>query len=550
MKKTTEKNNRQVMDGEKDGEPKPDEVKSGKKMKRPRATHQKTSESGNRSSGETERMTEESRTGEWRDGERKTRQGKSRKEKGTDVSGDGGTPGEKRARTGSGVENRQEVKESQVMKKRQESKQNVRVWSVSYSSTVDVNGGDKKLGTHRRERDEVDKCSGLVQTLSTHSSDEDQYVSWVQCSKPECGKWRRLSDGVDPSVLPDDWSCKNNTDPAFSSCFAPEEKSSVPDEEMFFYSLVPGSLVWAQQSGYPWWPAIVERDPNTEEYLEFRTESDLTPYRCHVTYFGEPVSRAWVICSRVRFYADLSEDQFLSEVDKGLKDAIYMAKEALKLSLKERLVKFGFHSRYVSDRESSEDSDIAEMLELFCGEAGNDCSVEDSWGKKQRLKQKERKSERKRSGQGKEDHHMYGEGEKKKRAKKKLKEGTEDEKEKKVVISGVPVKKKKRLSPSLSLPKKKKQHKTDTADQTVPQSTMETSTDMTFDLDIHSEGEEMERKIDRVKLVAEEKERKVGEGREDEDEDDEEFKDAPDREEEEDEEENQDSFSHMLLQEE
>lgn len=79
---------------------------------------------------------------------------------------------------------------------------------------------------------------------------------------------------------------------------------------------------------------------------------------------------------------------------------------------------------------------------------------------------------------------------------------------------------------------------------------METSTDMTFDLDIHSEGEEMERKIDRVKLVAEEKERKVGEGREDEDEDDEDFKDAPDREEEEDEEENQDSFSHMLLQEE
>lgn len=102
MKKTTEKNNRQMMDGEKDGEPKPDDMKSGKKMKRP--------------------MTEESRTGERRDGGRKTRQGKSRKEKGTDVSGDGGTPGEKRARTGSGDENRQEVKDSQVMKKRQVSK--------------------------------------------------------------------------------------------------------------------------------------------------------------------------------------------------------------------------------------------------------------------------------------------------------------------------------------------------------------------------------------------------------------------------------------------
>ncbi|KAF4078399.1 hypothetical protein AMELA_G00198680 [Ameiurus melas] len=467
MKKITEKNNRQVMDGEKDGEPKSDEMKSVKKMTCPRATRLKTSESGNSTSGEMEGVTEESRTGEQRDGERKTRQGKSRKEKGIDVSGNGRTPGEKRARIGSGDENRQEVKESQVLKKsrgQEESKQNVKVWSVSYSSTVDVNGGDEKLGTHRRERDEVDKCGGLVQTLSTHISNEDQYVSWVQCCKSECGKWRRLSDGVDPSVLPDDWSCKNNTDPAFSSCSAPEEKSSMPEEEMFFYSLVPGSLVWAQQSGYPWWPAIVERDPNTEEYLVFRTESDLTPYRCHVTYFGEPVSRAWVICSRVRNYADLSEDQLRNEVDKGLNDAIYMAKEALKLSLKERLVKFGFHSRYVSDRESSEDSDIAEILELFCGEAGNDCSVDDSWGKKQRLKRKERKRERKRSGRGKEDNHMYGEGEKKKIVKKNLKEGKEDEKAKKVVINGVPGKEKKRLSPSFSLPKKKKQHKTDTAD--------------------------------------------------------------------------------------
>ncbi|KAB5546765.1 hypothetical protein PHYPO_G00075710 [Pangasianodon hypophthalmus] len=199
---------------------------------------------------------------------------------------------------------------------------------------------------------------------------------------------------------------------------------------------------------------MVERDPNTEEYLEFRTESDLFPFKCHVTYFGEPVTRAWVVCSRVRDYADLSEDQLLNKVDKDLKDAIYMAKEALRL----RLVKFGFCSRYVSDRESSEDSDIAEMLELFCG---NDCSDEDSWSKKSAgRKQKERKREGKRSGRGKEDDETYGGSEKNKRV-KKMKEGKEGEKKKRVmkklkegkevVINSVPVKEKKCLSLLLSL---------------------------------------------------------------------------------------------------
>lgn len=114
MRKTIEKHKRQVMDGEKYGQP-----KSGKKMKHPKATHLKTSESGKRNLGEMEGETEnqENRTGEQREGEKKTKPEKRGKEKGTDVLGDGGTPAEKRARTGSRDENGQDVKESQVIKK-------------------------------------------------------------------------------------------------------------------------------------------------------------------------------------------------------------------------------------------------------------------------------------------------------------------------------------------------------------------------------------------------------------------------------------------------
>ncbi|XP_047663177.1 zinc finger CW-type PWWP domain protein 1-like isoform X11 [Tachysurus fulvidraco] len=254
-----------------------------------------------RRSGEMEGASEKNRSENQK--ERKWRPKKRGKDKGTDESGDEGTSGEKTARKGWEDEKRQKVKGRRIIKKSRDSKQ-----------------------------------FGLVRTLITHRETDRKKCQEEKDQRDE------TSDGDQHST--------------FSSCSAPEEKSSAPEEETFFYSLVPGSLVWAQQSGYSWWPALVERDPNTEQYLEFCSETDLTPYKCHVTYFGEPVTRAWVSCNKVRDYADHPEDNLL-HVQKRLKDSICMAKEALHLSLKERLVKFGFRMRYVSDRESSEDSDIA-----------------------------------------------------------------------------------------------------------------------------------------------------------------------------------------------
>lgn len=77
----------------------------------------------------------------------------------------------------------------------------------------------------------------------------------------------------------------------------------------------------------------------------------------------------------------------------------------------------------------------------------------------------------------------------------------------------------------------------------MPQSAMETNTDMTFDLDVHFEGDKLERKRERVQRGAEEKERRAGEGREDKVEDDKEFNDVSDSEE-------KDEFSLILLKEE
>ena len=39
--------------------------------------------------------------------------------------------------------------------------------------------------------------------------------TWVQCENPNCLKWRRLPDHIDPKDLPEKWYCYNNTDSMF-----------------------------------------------------------------------------------------------------------------------------------------------------------------------------------------------------------------------------------------------------------------------------------------------------------------------------------------------
>ncbi|KAL7863870.1 hypothetical protein AOLI_G00152900 [Acnodon oligacanthus] len=367
-----------------------------------------------------------------------------------------------------------------------------------------------------KEQDEVKECSLVPSSLDKdsmketknkpdskgddreeeNSSDSDKYVVWVQCSRADCGKWRKLSEDVDPSVLPDGWICENNPDPAFRSCSVLEEQSSSCEEEIFFCSLVPGSLVWAWQSGHPWWPAMVERDPDTYDYLEFHKKTDPAPYKCHVTYFGDPVCIDWVFCSDVRSYADLSEDEVFGmlerpELTKKLKDAICMSKQALKLSPQMRLMEFGFWSRYESDRESSEeDSDIADVLELSSGKSGKYSDDENLWSKnlKRCLQKGEQKQRRRRKSGGKKSERESGKSVKRMQNGKIRAESARNSEEgrlkvnkQKAVADGLTAMV---FTPSFSLPKKNKPaYKADAEkqrvpDQTVPQGAVETAPDI------------------------------------------------------------------------
>ncbi|XP_041925371.1 zinc finger CW-type PWWP domain protein 1-like isoform X2 [Alosa sapidissima] len=266
----------------------------------------------------------------------------------------------------------------------------------------------EKMHHRHKEREEKGVKSGSQKRRKEDDSEADEYDSWVQCSRVECKKWRRLQDYTDPSTLPKNWTCRENTDLARSSCDAPEESWSVSKEEEFYYcSLVPGSLVWAQQTGYPWWPAMIERDPITNDFLQFKTKKDPFPCKCHVTYLGSPASRAWVQRCRIRDYNDLQEQTALNMArqqvyKRKLRDAIKMAGRAQKLALQKRLNRFGFMTRRATDGENlEEDSDIEESSGK--GNEGRKRGNSDSGNEEVGRPQKQRKQTEDRVEEPKED---------------------------------------------------------------------------------------------------------------------------------------------------
>ncbi|XP_008830591.1 zinc finger CW-type PWWP domain protein 1 isoform X2 [Nannospalax galili] len=191
-----------------------------------------------------------------------------------------------------------------------------------------------------------------------------QCLVWVQCSFPKCEKWRRLLGNTDPSVLPDNWSCDQNPDVNYNRCDIPEETWTGCESDVTYASYVPGSIIWAKQYGYPWWPGMVESDPDLGEYFLFASHLDSLPSKYHVTFFGDAVSRAWIPVNMLKNFQELSLE--LTGVKKcknkdynqKLEAAIKMAREAEQTSIQDRVNLFGFWTRYNASDNSGEGKDL------------------------------------------------------------------------------------------------------------------------------------------------------------------------------------------------
>ncbi|XP_026371926.3 zinc finger CW-type PWWP domain protein 1 isoform X3 [Ursus arctos] len=191
-----------------------------------------------------------------------------------------------------------------------------------------------------------------------------QCLVWVQCSSPDCEKWRRLCGNIDPSVLPANWSCDQNTDSRYNRCDIPEESWTGLESDVAYASYIPGSIIWAKQYGYPWWPGMVESDPDLGEYFLFASHLDSLPSKYHVTFFGETVSRAWIPVNMLKNFQELSLElaggkKFRNkDCNQKLGAALTMAQEAERINIQERVNLFGFRSRYTGSDSSGEGKDL------------------------------------------------------------------------------------------------------------------------------------------------------------------------------------------------
>ena len=183
--------------------------------------------------------------------------------------------------------------------------------------------------------------------------------TYVQCSLETCSKWRYLEGYEDPSQIPDTWECSMNPNPLNNSCEKGASEEFVEGNEEFVDTkYASGSMVWAKMKGYPWWPALVDFCPDTDEFYwldswnedesKNHPEADSKPSWYHVVFFDVPqIKRAWIkVEDIVKFESIDLPPKSSSTIKPALKikwkKILAMASECFKLDREKRLEQFSF----------------------------------------------------------------------------------------------------------------------------------------------------------------------------------------------------------------
>ncbi|CAH2109306.1 unnamed protein product [Euphydryas editha] len=142
-----------------------------------------------------------------------------------------------------------------------------------------------------------------------------------------------------------------------ASCSAAEVPLRMHDEEDLIHSeYAAGSLVLARVAGWPWWPAMVDDCPDTEQYYWLDGFSDI-PTHYNVVFFDAiEVTRAWMTPTQLKPYSEnkkiLKSVLRRKKFNKRLEVAITQADDAKNLSLSARLMKYSFIARYKGNIDS------------------------------------------------------------------------------------------------------------------------------------------------------------------------------------------------------
>ncbi|KAK3593257.1 hypothetical protein CHS0354_012347 [Potamilus streckersoni] len=226
------------------------------------------------------------------------------------------------------------------------------------------------LHKQKRKRDDKIKIKKKGQSRKKIMLERniDGSGTWVQCCNPSCQKWRYLSYIQDPTKVPEQWFCIMNTNENFNSCDKKEEEYNESDH--IFTKFTEGSIVWVKMSGYPWWPAMVEIDPDAECFFNVESVNSMVPSHYHVVFLDNRVSRAWIKARYIKAFTGKDDVEVVQKTvyEKDIAAAKENALKASELDLKDRIRQFGFAGRFrgkwgsYSFGEDSQESGGSQMV--------------------------------------------------------------------------------------------------------------------------------------------------------------------------------------------
>ncbi|XP_071145930.1 zinc finger CW-type PWWP domain protein 1-like isoform X2 [Mytilus edulis] len=210
-----------------------------------------------------------------------------------------------------------------------------------------------KKPTREKETDKLaSKEKSRKKEMQERYLTREKLGTWVQCGDKNCSKWRFLPDCEDPSELPEVWTCNMNKDKRYNSCDIEEQNYN--EDEHIFTNFAEGSVVWAKMAGFPWWPAMIEIDPDSESYFMLMTPYSMYPSHYHVVFFDDKVSRAWINSTSIKKYTE--DEDMTPKPTKGGKGYASFSKDLVKaktnallaydMSVSDRLKNFSFAKRY------------------------------------------------------------------------------------------------------------------------------------------------------------------------------------------------------------
>lgn len=187
--------------------------------------------------------------------------------------------------------------------------------------------------------------------------------TWVECCNTTCQKWRLLPDIKDPALIPEIWTCGMNPDVHHNKCDIPEEEHHKGSNIYVEANYTTGSMVWAKLQGFPWWPAFVDDDPDTERFFWTNGEDSSIVTRYHVVFFNRldaSVARAWIKPENILKFRGDDDFETIANLNKPLManpnqsallkarwdNALNLAKLANRLRLNKRRDQYCFMSRF------------------------------------------------------------------------------------------------------------------------------------------------------------------------------------------------------------